>query len=50
METAKPVDLTVERLEARDKGVEFEIPVYKYEAIFRKADELYEKPAPAAPK
>ena len=49
-EAAKPADKSAEKLEARAKGVEFEIPVYKYEAIFRKADELYEKPAAAAPK
>jgi hypothetical protein len=45
---AKPADQTAEKLVARAKGVEFEIPVYKYEAIFRKPDELYEKPAAAA--
>ena len=38
-------DRTTERLEARAKDVEFEIPVYKYEAIFRPYEELLEKPA-----
>ena len=45
-----PADKTVEKLDSRSKGVEFEIPVYKYEAIFRKPDELFEKPEPAAKK
>ena len=39
-----PADQTVEKLGARAKGVEFEIPTYKYEAIFRKQEELLEKP------
>jgi uncharacterized protein DUF4340 len=47
---AKPADQTAEKLAARAKGVEFEIPVYKYEAIFRKPEDLYEKPAAAAAK
>jgi hypothetical protein len=33
----------VERLASRTQGVEFEIPVYKYEAIFRPYEELLEK-------
>lgn len=41
---AKPADQTVEKLGARAKGMEFEIPAYKYEAIFRKPEELLEKP------
>jgi hypothetical protein len=40
----KPADQTAEKLGARAKGVEFEIPAYKYEAIFRKQEELLEKP------
>ncbi|HUQ12456.1 MAG TPA: DUF4340 domain-containing protein [Steroidobacteraceae bacterium] len=40
-------DKTVERINARDQGVEFEIPVYKYEAIFRPYEELLEKKADA---
>ena len=42
----KPVteDKTTERLMARAQGVEFEIPVYKYEAIFKPYEELLEKP------
>ena len=40
----KPADQAVEKLGTRAKSVEFEIPVYKYEAIFRKPEELFEKP------
>jgi len=40
---AKPADQTVEKLGARAKGMEFEIPAYKYEAIFRKPEDLLEK-------
>ncbi|HEU4778674.1 MAG TPA: DUF4340 domain-containing protein [Steroidobacteraceae bacterium] len=40
---AKPTDQTVEKLEARTHGVEYEIPAYKYEALFRKHEELLEK-------
>lgn len=36
-------DKTVERIAARDQGVEFEIPVYKYEAIFKPYEDLLEK-------
>jgi len=44
-------DQTVERLAARVKGVEFEIPIYKYEALFRTQEDLLEKlPAPAPQK
>jgi hypothetical protein len=46
---ATPVDLTVERLSARAKGVEYEIPAYKYDSIFKKQEELLEKPAAPAP-
>jgi len=47
---AAPADQTVERLEARGGGVEYEIPVYKYESLFKPQEELLEpKPAPAAP-
>jgi hypothetical protein len=44
--TAKPTpdDKTTERLATRASGVEFEVPVYKYEAIFRPYDDLLEKP------
>jgi hypothetical protein len=41
---AKPADQTVEKLGTRARGVEFEIPAYKYESIFRKQEELLEKP------
>jgi hypothetical protein len=34
----------------RALGVEYEIPAYKYEAIFKKQEELLEKPAPAPAK
>jgi hypothetical protein len=34
---------TVERLASRTQGLEFEIPVYKYEAIFRPYEDLLEK-------
>lgn len=37
-----PPDQTVERLAARAAGVEFEIPVYKYEAIFKPHEDLLE--------
>jgi hypothetical protein len=33
----------VERLASRSQGMEFEIPVYKYEAIFRPYEDLLEK-------
>jgi len=38
-----PADKTVERLDARAKGLEFEIPVYKYDTLFRKQEDLLEK-------
>jgi hypothetical protein len=41
-------DKTTERITARAQGMEFEIPVYKYEAIFKPYEELLEKPAPKA--
>jgi hypothetical protein len=47
---AKPADRTTEKLDARAKGVEFEIPAYKYEAIFKKLEELLEKPPEPAKK
>jgi hypothetical protein len=41
-------DQTVEKLVARAHGVEFEIPAYKYDAIFKKQEDLLEKlPEPA---
>jgi len=47
----KTPDQTAEKLGARAKGVEYEIPTYKYEAIFKKQDELLEaKDAKAAKK
>jgi hypothetical protein len=47
---AKAPDQTAEKLGARAKGVEYEIPAYKYESIFKKQEELLEKPAPAPAK
>ena len=41
---AKAADQTAEKLGARATGMEFEIPAYKYESIFRKPEELFEKP------
>lgn len=35
-------DQTVERLAARSPGLEFEIPVYKYEAIFKPLEQVLE--------
>jgi hypothetical protein len=40
---AKPDDKTAERLAARAQGVEFEIPTYKYDAIFKPYEDLLEK-------
>jgi hypothetical protein len=48
-EAAKPADATAERLAARAKGLEYEIPLYKYESIFKPLEDLLEKkPEPAA--
>lgn len=41
-ETAKPSATTVERLSVRAQGVEFEIPSYKYDSIFKPQEELLE--------
>jgi len=38
---AKPAD--VERLATRSQGVEYEIPLYKYESLFKPAEDLLEK-------
>jgi len=45
---AKPSAQTVERLAARANGVQFEIPSYKYDALFKPLEDLLEKP-PAPP-
>ncbi|HEX6639273.1 MAG TPA: DUF4340 domain-containing protein [Steroidobacteraceae bacterium] len=37
-------DQSTERIAARSQGVEFEIPVYKYEAIFKPYEQLLEDP------
>jgi hypothetical protein len=48
-DAAKPADQTAKRLASRSKGLEFEIPLYKYESIFKPLEELLEKkPEPAA--
>jgi hypothetical protein len=36
----KPADQTVERLATRAKGIEFEIPAYKYESLFKPQEQL----------
>jgi len=41
--SGKAADQTAEKLGVRAKGMEFEIPAYKYEAIFRKPEDLLEK-------
>ncbi len=47
----KPAAQTVERLTARATGVEYEIPSYKYDALFKPQEELLEKlPEKAAKK
>lgn len=40
---AKLADHTVEQLAARAKSVEFEIPLYKYESLFKPLESLLEK-------
>jgi len=46
---AKPADHSVERLAARTKGLEYEVPLYKYESIFKPLEDLLEKkPEPPA--
>jgi hypothetical protein len=46
---AKPAEKTVERLASRANGVQYEIPGYKYDALFKPEEDLLEKlPAPAA--
>jgi uncharacterized protein DUF4340 len=43
-----PPDQTVERLAARSANIEYEIPLYKYESLFKPQEQLLEpKPAPA---
>jgi hypothetical protein len=42
-DAAKPAARTVERLGARTAGVEYEIPVYKYETLFKPQEALLEK-------
>jgi Domain of unknown function (DUF4340) len=48
---AAPKDATAERLGVRAKGVEYEIPVYKYDSLFKTQEELLEKlPGPTKKK
>jgi uncharacterized protein DUF4340 len=47
---AKPADQNAERVAARAKGLEFEIPLYKYESIFKPLEDLLEKKPEPAPK
>jgi hypothetical protein len=49
--TPAAADQSAERLAARAPGLEFEIPLYKYESIFKPLEELLEKkPEPASRK
>jgi hypothetical protein len=41
-EAPKASATTVERLSARARGMEFEIPAYKYDSIFKSQDDLLE--------
>ena len=41
-------DQTTERLAARAKGLEFEIPLYKYESLFRRLEDMLEPKNQAA--
>jgi hypothetical protein len=38
----QPADETVERLAQRARGIEFEIPMYKYESLFKPQEQLLE--------
>jgi hypothetical protein len=44
VEPAQAKDNTSERLASRAQGVEFEVPGYRYEGIFKPLDALLEKP------
>jgi hypothetical protein len=46
---ASPADQAVDRLAAHGKGVMFEIPLYKYESLFKPQEDLLEPKAAAAP-
>ena len=45
----KPADQAAERLAARAQGIEFEIPLYKYDSLFKPQEQLLE-PKEAGPK
>ena len=47
---ALAADQTTERLAARATGLEFEIPLYKYESLFRHLEDMLEPKAPPAAK
>ena len=47
---APAADQSTERLAARAKGLEFEIPLYKYESLFRRLDDMLEPKTPPATK
>jgi hypothetical protein len=38
----KPADQTAERLAARAGGIEYEIPLYKYDSLFKPQEQLLE--------
>jgi hypothetical protein len=47
---AAPPDQSAERVAARAKGLEYEIPLYKYESIFKPLEDLLEKKPEPPPK
>jgi Domain of unknown function (DUF4340) len=47
--TAKATEAEAQSLAARAQGWQFEIPAYKYDALFRPLEELLKKPEPKAP-
>jgi hypothetical protein len=48
--TAKETEHEAQKLNARSQGWEFEIPAYKYDAIFKPLDDLLQKPPEPAKK
>jgi hypothetical protein len=45
-QTAKPAEPVAEKIAARSKGIEYEIPVYKYETLFKAQEDLLEPRMP----
>jgi hypothetical protein len=45
-QTAKPAEPVAEKIAARSKGIEYEIPVYKYETLFKAQEDLLEPRTP----